>query len=105
MSYDATEFVYVLWTSKSRTEAARRLRISRSTFYKRLRTPAVQRAIEELSQSLQSLLALREAELYEHALQNLADIAQNAQDPAVRIEACREIIKHCRLRDVWDINE
>lgn len=105
MSYDATEFVYVLWTSRSRTEAARRLRISRATFYKRLRSPAVQRAIEELSQSLQSLIVLREAELYETALQNLIDIAQNAQDPATRIEACREIIKHCRIRDAWEISE
>lgn len=105
MSVSAAEFVHVLCTSKTRTEAARRLRISRTTLYNRLRSQPVQRLMEELSQSLQSLLLLREAEMYETALQNLADLAQHAQEPQIRLEACRELIKHCKLRDVWEITE
>jgi AcrR family transcriptional regulator len=105
MSRNAAEFVHVLWTSKTHSDAARRLGISRTTFYNRLRSTAVQRMIEEISQAQQALLTLRSAELYDTALQSLADLAQHAEDPQVRIEACRELIKHCRLRDVWEISE
>jgi hypothetical protein len=63
----------------------------------------VQRLLHELSEAVQGELVLREAEARSRAIASLVELAETSKDPAVRLEAIREILKHCSRQEEWKI--
>jgi transposase len=94
--HSTKSIVTAILSTSSRTEAAQLLGISRATLYRLLRRPAVQKELDSAIESLQTATALMQAEAIEIALRTLIEIAQSREvDTDIRINACREIFKHC----------
>ncbi|MEJ5251910.1 MAG: helix-turn-helix domain-containing protein [Armatimonadota bacterium] len=90
------DVISAILSTNSRTEAAQSLGVSRATLYRLLRRPSVQKELDDLLESLQTATAVTQADALEVALRTLVHLAQSESvPPEVRINACKEIFKHC----------